>query len=114
MEPLTCSQGSYNDSTLQDSCITCGSVNTGEGKYCPYTKLTATVVASTAYTTAASQETACLAGHKCETEGLEYPTPCSAGFYQNDPGMTSCLECPARHYCPYEGMVDGYEFECPD
>jgi hypothetical protein len=84
MEPIACGQGTYGEAEEQSACITCGSVNTAvTGYYCPYTKLSLTEIASNGYTNAASQETSCLRGHMCEAEGLEYPTPCPTGEYQD-------------------------------
>ena len=31
--------------------------------------------------------------------GSQAATPCAAGYYTNQTGMSSCFNCPAGHYC---------------
>ena len=41
----------------------------------------------------------CPLGFKCPSLGLNTPTQCSVGEYQDEKGMSSCKDCIAGKYC---------------
>jgi hypothetical protein len=40
----------------------------------------------------------CPLGHYCPT-GSDLPTPCAAGSYADQEGLSACLTCPEGYYC---------------
>lgn len=147
--PSACAPGTYQNDTAQTECRRCppahycveGQITPDPcptGHYCPAETRFATEFAcpngtfsNTAMLRVASECTECLAGHFCETAGLDEPTGlCDAGFYCARGSATAtpcdaddeiytgeeCSEsalngvCPDGHYCP---RGSGAPTQCP-
>ena len=77
-----CNPGTYSNQTGTESCFQCG-----QGNYCPVGSL---------------NPTPCPAGkfsRRVRAYMLLHCTPCKPGTYGDIPGASSCLSCPANHYC---------------
>ena len=88
MKYLVCSKGTYQFSNTSTTCDECP-----EGFYCD---LDSNVL----------KTIPCPIGHSCPSGSYE-PVKCELGYYQNNPGQSSCYNCTAGYYCDdIQGTID--------
>lgn len=111
---VSCKPGTFNKNTLATSeaeCIACTA-----GKYCSGSFISAETGDCTAgyYCEAGSTIATATAADKgyYTLAGASQQVICPTGFYQPEPGSSSCNECLAGYYCPTEGLAEDITL-CP-
>ncbi|XP_058655214.1 SCO-spondin isoform X4 [Onychostoma macrolepis] len=107
--PLPCPQGTVRSSTggsIADDCLECP-----PGYFCERRGLTKpSGLCSEGYYCPGGQDTSrppehvCGAGHFCESGSIT-ERPCFPGSFQPSLGQHRCEVCPARFFCPENGMT---------